>query len=101
MVAYFSPDSLAEALAIRARRDVMVLAGGTDVYPAKAQRAGWGEMQHADVLDIGALSQLRQIREEREHWRLGALTTWTDLTAAELPPLFAGYQAAAREIGGQ
>jgi N-methylhydantoinase B len=101
MVGYVRPDTLAEALAVRARRKVMVLAGGTDVYPAKAQRAGWGEMQHADVLDIGALDQLRGIGEEREAWRLGALTTWSDLAAADLPPLFDGYKAAAREIGGQ
>lgn len=100
MVAYFSPATLAEALAIRAGGEVMVLAGGTDVYPAKAQRAGWGEMQHADVLDIGALAELRGISEEHEAWRLGALTTWSDLAAADLPPLFDGYKAAAREIGG-
>jgi len=100
MVAYFTPTTLAEALALRARRDLVVLSGGTDVYPAKAARAGWGNMQHKDVLDIAGLAGLRGISEEPTHWRLGALTTWTDLIEAALPAMFAGYQAAAREIGG-
>jgi len=100
MVAYFSPHSLAEALALRANRDLIVLAGGTDVYPAKAARAGWGEMQHKDVLDLCGLAALRGIRQEPAQWRLGALATWSELSAAALPAMFAGYQAAAREIGG-
>ena len=100
MLVYHRPPSLQEALQIRAGSDVIVLAGGTDVYPAKAARAGWGDMAHKDVLDIGALSGLRGIVEEEAHWRIGALTTWTDLIDADLPPLLAGLQLAAREIGG-
>jgi N-methylhydantoinase B len=101
MVAYFKAATLAEALAIRAHHEVTVLAGGTDVYPAKAQRAGWGDMRHQDVLDIGGLLELKGILEEPTHWRLGALTTWRDLIDAELPPLFDGYKLAAREVGGR
>ena len=101
MVAYFRPATLDEALAIRARRDVVVLAGGTDVYPARVARAGWGDMQHGDVLDISAVAGLRGIAETADHWRLGALTTWTDLIAARLPPLFDGYRRAARDVGGR
>src|SRR5262245_4664864 len=100
MVVYYRPDTIAEALALRAGGDLVVLSGGTDVYPAKAARAGWGDMEHKDVLDISALCGLRGIREEEAYWRLGALTTWSDLIEADLPPLFAGYQLAAREIGG-
>src|SRR5262245_25399974 len=100
MVDYLRPKTLAEALALRASRDLIVLGGGTDLYPAKAARAGWGDMQHKDVLDIAALEALSGIRQETSHWRLGALATWTDLIEAALPPMFAGYQAAAREIGG-
>ena len=66
MVAYHRPPTLDEALAIRAERPVTVLAGGTDVYPAKAARAGWGDMRHADMLDISAVPGLRGIAEERE-----------------------------------
>jgi N-methylhydantoinase B len=100
MVAYFRPDTLEEALQIRAERQVTVLAGGTDVYPAKTARAGWGDMRHADVLDISAIEDLRGISEEGGTLRFGALTTWTDLRSATLSPAFAGYQAAAGQIGG-
>jgi N-methylhydantoinase B len=78
----------------------MVLAGGTDVYPAKAARAGWGDMRHKDILDISALRELRGIADEGERWRIGALTTWSDIIRAELPPLFDGLELAAREVGG-
>lgn len=100
MVAYYRPATLDEALAIRAARDVMPLAGATDVYPAKAARAGWGDMRHKDILDIGRLAELRGISEQADHWRIGALTTWTDLIRADLPPLFDACKRAAREVGG-
>jgi N-methylhydantoinase B len=100
MPAYFRPKTFEEALEICAGRPVAVLAGGTDIYPAKAARAGWGDMRHPDVLDISAIHGLRGIAEEKDRLRLGALTTWTDLRRADLPPAFSGYQAAAREIGG-
>jgi xanthine dehydrogenase small subunit len=100
MIAYHRPATIEEALAIRAAQDVVVLAGGTDVYPAKAARAGWGDMRHRDILDISRLGELRGIHEEVEHWRLGALATWTDIIRADLPPLFDGLKLAAREVGG-
>jgi xanthine dehydrogenase small subunit len=100
MVNYYRPASLDEALAIRAAEDVMVLAGGTDVYPAKAARAGWGDMRHKDLLDIGRLADLRGISEQDMCWRIGALTTWTDLIRADLPAYFDGTKRAAREVGG-
>ena len=56
MTAYHRPATLDEALAIRAgARGRRCIAGGTDVYPAKAARAGWGDMAHKDVLDITAV----------------------------------------------
>jgi xanthine dehydrogenase small subunit len=100
MVTYHRPATLEDALAIRAERPVMVLAGGTDVYPARAARAGWGDMHHADVLDISALSGLRGIAEDATDWRIGALTTWTDLIRADMPQQFDGMKLAAREVGG-
>lgn len=101
MVAYHRPTTLAEALAIRAGGDVTVLAGGTDVYPARTTRAGWGHVRHKDVLDISAIAALRGIADKGDHWRLGAMTTWSDLIAADLPPCFAGYRQAARAVGGR
>lgn len=100
MATYYRPESLAEALSIRARQPVTVLAGGTDVYPARASRVGWGDMRRDDILDISALGELKGIAEERERFRFGALTTWAELRRAALPPAFAGCQKAAREVGG-
>jgi xanthine dehydrogenase small subunit len=100
MVAYHRPTTLKEALAIRAGADVMILAGGTDVYPAIAARAGWGDMRIKDILDISAVAGLRGIADHGDHWRIGALTTWSELMHARLPPLFDGCKLAAGEIGG-
>jgi xanthine dehydrogenase small subunit len=100
MAAYFRPSSLAEALAIRARQPVTVLAGGTDVYPARASRVGWGDMRRDDILDISAIAELKGIAEEPGRLRLGALATWDELRRAALPPALAGYQKAARDVGG-
>lgn len=97
---YFRPTSLDEAIAIKAAQDVTVLAGGTDVYPVRTARRAWGDPAHKPVLDITAVPGLRGITEEAGGWRLGALTTWTDLATADLPPLFDGYVQAARAVGG-
>ncbi len=100
MAAYFRPSSLTEALGVRARQPVTVLAGGTDVYPARANRVGWGDMRRDDILDISAIPELKGIAEEEGRLRFGALTTWDELRRAALPPAFAGYQKAARDVGG-
>lgn len=100
MPAYFRPKTLGEALEIRASRPVTILAGGTDIYPAKTARAGWGDMQHADILDISAVEGPRGIEATEKHYCFGSLVTWTALRRATLPTAFAGYQAAAAEIGG-
>ena len=95
MPAYLRPDSVTEALDALKSGAPCVIAGGTDFYPARVGRA-----PREDVLDISALAQLRGITETDEHWRLGALTTWTDVLRADLPPLFDVLRQAARTIGG-
>lgn len=101
VVKYHRPTTLAEALAIRAAGPVVIMAGGTDLYPARAARVGWGDPTQADVLDITAIAGLDRIEETPEGWRIGCLVTWTRLAAAPLPALFDGLRAAAREIGGR
>ncbi len=83
MAAYFRPTTLDEALTIRARQPVTVLAGGTDVYPMKANKVGWGDMRRDDVLDISAIDELKGISEEADYVRFGALTTWSQLRRAD------------------
>ena len=101
MAAYHQPQTLAQALALLADNPrLRILAGATDIYPAKTARAGWGAMTHPDILDISALRGLCGIAEAAQHWRIGATTTWSEILATDLPPLFDGLKAAAREIGG-
>ena len=100
MTAYLRPRTLDEALAIRAARDVAVIAGGTDIYPAHTARRAWGEPTHKDVLDITAIPGLAAIEDTAEGWRIGCLVTWSALRAATLPAQFDGLKAAAKEVGG-
>jgi xanthine dehydrogenase small subunit len=100
MTRYFRPSTLAEALDIRASQEVTVLAGGTDIYPAKAARAGWGDFRHPDILDISIVEDLERIDATADGVRFGALVTWSALVEAKLPPLFDGYKRAALQVGG-
>jgi CO/xanthine dehydrogenase FAD-binding subunit len=93
-VDYLVPDDLADAVALRAR-GATVLAGGTDVY---AQHVG--RPLPAPLLDVHGLAELRGIEPEGDGFRIGALTRWADVAAADLPPAFDGLRAAAREVGG-
>ena len=96
MASYQRPRSLESALEALAAAPRTVLAGGTDYYPARV-----GEPCDEDILDITALDELRGIAERDDHWRIGALTSWSALRRAELPPWFRGLQLAAREVGGE
>ena len=95
MPSYLRPTSLPEAVAALAHGSLTVLAGGTDFYPSRV-----GKPLTDDILDISAIASLRGIHDDGGHWRIGATTTWSELIAAELPPLFDGLKLAAREIGG-
>lgn len=101
MTAYHQPSSLADALTrLAAEPGLVVLAGATDIYPARTSRAGWGVMRHADILDISRIPDLAGIARTSGGWRIGATTTWTTIARADLPPAFDGLKAAARDIGG-
>jgi CO/xanthine dehydrogenase FAD-binding subunit len=95
MPAYARPTSLHDALKARAQGGFTVLAGGTDHFPSRVGRA-----PDEDILDLTAIRELRGIAERRDHWRIGATTTWTELIEAKLPPLFDCLKLAAREVGG-
>jgi CO/xanthine dehydrogenase FAD-binding subunit len=92
---YLRPTGLKEALAALAASPRIILAGGTDYYPARV-----GQPLDDDLLDITALPDLRRISDEGAHWLIPALATWTDLLETLLPPLFDGLKLAAREVGG-
>ena len=95
MASYLRPATLPDALAALHARSRTVLAGGTDHFPA---RATWDPDE--DILDLSAITALRGIGRTGGIWRIPALTTWTDVIEADLPPLFDGLRAAARQVGG-
>ena len=92
---YLRPTTLSDALDVLAAARPAVLAGGTDFYPARV-----GRPLPDDVLDLGAIGELRGIRDDVDGWRIGALVTWSDILAARLPPSFDCLKQAAREVGG-
>lgn len=99
-MAFLRPAALTEALAALQTGGPggapwIVIAGATDHYPARV-----GRVPHEDVLDITAIGGLRDVAEIHGGWRIGALTTWTDLVEAPLPPLFDGLRQAAVAVGG-
>ena len=98
MGAYLRPSRLDEALTLLARPAAppLVLAGGTDLFPARV-----GRSIDEDVLDLSAIAALRGLSETADGWRLGATTTWSEIAEADLPPLFDGLRHAAREVGGR
>jgi CO/xanthine dehydrogenase FAD-binding subunit len=90
---FLRPTSLDEAVRALSGGGV-ILSGGTDLYPS------WVDKPLPDrVVDLSALATLRGIRFERDHIRIGGRATWTEIIRADLPPAFAGFQAAAREVG--
>lgn len=95
MGVYLRPDRIDDALGALAERPWTLLAGGTDVYPARV-----GRFVDDDVLDVTALPELRTISVSDGMVRIPALATWTDVVRAELPSAFDGLKAAARAIGG-
>ncbi|MFZ5710058.1 MAG: FAD binding domain-containing protein [Pseudomonadota bacterium] len=94
MAEAFRPKDLSEAVAIAAGRNVTLAAGCTDLFAATRARA-----IAAPVLDLTALDGLKGIGAGADGCRIGALTTWTDIARAHLPPAFDALRAAAREVG--
>ena len=92
---YVRPEDLGQALRSLAARPALVVAGGTDVYPARVGRPP-GE----GLLDLSRLASLRGVEAGPEAWRIGALTTWSDLARAGLPPALHALAQAAVEVGG-
>lgn len=91
---YFAPTDVQEALELLSANDLSVVAGGTDYYPMLGDRP-----VEKGILDITRIAGLRGIAREGGRMRFGAATRWSDIVRADLPPAFAGLQAAAREVG--
>lgn len=95
MGSYLRPASLDDALAALEVMPRTLLAGGTDIYPARV-----GRPVDDDILDVTGLPDLREITVEDGVCRIPALATWTDLLRRDLPRRFDGLKVAARAVGG-
>jgi CO/xanthine dehydrogenase FAD-binding subunit len=93
-MSYHRPSNLPEALTLCARPDMRIIAGGTDVFPASPGRDLRGE-----VLDLMAISTLSGVTETDFGWRIGAITSWSDVIQADLPLAFDALKQAASEVG--
>jgi CO/xanthine dehydrogenase FAD-binding subunit len=93
---YLRPTRLHDALTELERGEFLIIAGGTDIFPACV-----GRPIDKDVLDISGISAIRGIVEEDECWNFGAASTWSDVISADLPDYFHYLQLAAREVGGK
>lgn len=91
---YLRPRTLYEAVDALGQRSVQVLAGGTDFYPALGERPPAGP-----VMDITGVTELKGITADKDSFRIGGLTTWSELLASPLPRCFDALKSAAREIG--
>ncbi len=91
---YVRPDNLRDALTWLAENECVVAAGCTDLFPATSKQVLPGP-----VLDITAVQTLKGVTATDDGWRIGAVTSWSELIAADLPPAFDGLKAAGREVG--
>ena len=96
---YERPLDLDAALHRLAQGGWTPLAGGTDFYPARV-----GRPVRESLLDLSALQQLRGVTgcddDGVPGWRIGALTTWSDIARMPPDPALTALQQAAREVGG-
>ena len=88
------PTQIEDALSLLAAGDWHLLSGGTDFFPAIAE-----DMPRGPVMDLSGLEGLRGVTEGADWWSIGALTTWSDVIAADLPPAFDALKLAGREVG--
>jgi CO/xanthine dehydrogenase FAD-binding subunit len=98
---YWRPRALREALEVLATSDCQMIAGGTDIFPARAHAAAWGAPSETNLLDITGVEALRGVAREGDSWRIGAATSWALLRDAALPPGFGALREAARQVGGR
>jgi len=91
---YVAPHSLDEVLQLLDESLCTILAGGTDVYPARV-----GRPLPERVVDLSLVKNLRGITFQNNIWRIGATTTWADIVNAKLPSGFECLQQAAKQIG--
>ena len=95
---YFRPQKLDDALEWLDQHQAGIVAGCTDLLAATASQY----LQIDDrekLLDITNIESLRTISQNDNEIRIGATTTWREISQTNLPAAFDGLKAAALEIG--
>jgi CO/xanthine dehydrogenase FAD-binding subunit len=92
---YSKPRTLDEAMALLAAGEARILSGGTDFYPALGDRVVRGP-----VVDVSGLGELRGVSTDADYFRIGGLTTWSEIIRTPLPRCLDALKSAAREVGG-
>ena len=93
-MAVFSPSNLNEALTILREPELMVVAGGTDYFPALKQRK-----KHHKILNLFNVREMNKVTSESGGLRIGASVTWSEIIKLQLPAAFNALKVAARQVG--
>lgn len=78
MVNGYAPKTLAEALELRSKFDLVPYAGGTDLMVENRPNVSY--------LFLGKLAELKGISEDAEFVRIGAAVTYTEALASPIVP---------------
>jgi carbon-monoxide dehydrogenase medium subunit len=77
---YHRPSTVAEAVSLlRGASDAKLLAGGHTLIPTLKQRLA----SPSDIIDLGAIAELKGIRREGDRLIIGALTTYSEVVESE------------------
>lgn len=98
---YYAPFSIADALEFLGQKDVEIVAGGTDFFPALGGGRAKNTKGRLSILDITRIPELSEITKTEGGWRIGAGVTFTQIIEAPLAPFFEALKQAARQIGSQ
>ena len=109
MTTYLRPDTLDAALSAMEQalpagepsRPLSPIAGGTDIYPARAMKEAWLQPSTTDTIDLSRIPELKGIRRDKGSYVIGGATTWSEMVAADLPPVFDALKQAALQVGGR
>jgi aerobic carbon-monoxide dehydrogenase medium subunit len=94
---YHRPGSVADAAALLAsHEDAKLLAGGHTFLPTLKQRLA----QPTDVIDLGAIGELKGIKEEGGGLTIGAMTRHADVASSDLVKRLIPSLAALVELVG-
>ena len=76
---YFQPQSLSEAVKIAQNEEAMFLAGGTDLV----LQMQTGKLQPAALIDLGKISELRDIKVTEGFLDIGSMATFSEMGKSE------------------